>query len=853
MADYKIRLIVEGVDRASGALGGALGSLQRIGEFAAGNLLARGIESAVRGAAAVAGTLGGWVVEAGNFDAQIDSIMSKLGGTAQDAGKLRDLIYELGIDPNLKVSTQEAADAVEMLVQNGLSLDDVLGGAARSTVLLANATGADFSRAADIATDAMAVFGLGAEDMQGAVDSIAAVTVNSKFDINDYALALAQGGAAAQIAGLSMEEFNTAVVAMSSFFNSGSDAGTSFKTMMQRLVPQTDEAADAMRSLGLNFTNADGSMKSMAEIAGELNRVFQGQVTFSSTVGGRTAAQADELKRLQGVYGRTQAAIRDYETGVKGATYSDEKRQKKLDELRATLAATEQAMQPLLEITGQQVQTTRALTEEEKIRYLTTIFGADAMRAAAALAGYSEEEFAALMETLGESDAELAAAQRMDNLAGDMEIFSGVVETLRLQIGDKFQPAARSFVQALTGIAEAAGPGLISAAGAVADWIAPYADAIGVWVEDAIDKFSRMYEAMEGGVPGAMAGTAAITGGKVFYDAEAKVTTVDWGAFTYSYDAEAGVTSVDWTNFLGAAGGFKYDAEAGISYVHWDDGTFTYTYDAEAGVRLVQFGNFTWNYDAVAKITYVNFGSFTYEYDATAGVANVKWGSFSTTYDAEAGVTSVDWTNFLGADVGFQYDAEAGIRNVHWDDGTLTYMYDADAAIRMVQFGNFTYTYDANAGVKSVAFGDWTYEYDASAKIGDVIWGAFTHVYQATANVTVNEFVNRYVTEHGSGSSGGYGENSGDSPPAGGGGSSGFGNGRAIGERNWGGGLVKVHRDEVLALPRGAHIFTASEARAMAAGGAGGPQITINANVANGLDINEMASRVADVLRLRGR
>ncbi|MCB0070691.1 MAG: phage tail tape measure protein [Caldilineaceae bacterium] len=425
MADYKIRLIVEGVDRASGALGGALGSLQRIGEFAAGNLLARGIESAVRGAAAVAGTLGGWVVEAGNFDAQIDSIMSKLGGTAQDAGKLRDLIYELGIDPNLKVSTQEAADAVEMLVQNGLSLDDVLGGAARSTVLLANATGADFSRAADIATDAMAVFGLGAEDMQGAVDSIAAVTVNSKFDINDYALALAQGGAAAQIAGLSMEEFNTAVVAMSSFFNSGSDAGTSFKTMMQRLVPQTDEAADAMRSLGLNFTNADGSMKSMAEIAGELNRVFQGQVTFSSTVGGRTAAQADELKRLQGVYGRTQAAIRDYETGVKGATYSDEKRQKKLDELRATLAATEQAMQPLLEITGQQVQTTRALTEEEKIRYLTTIFGADAMRAAAALAGYSEEEFAALMETLGESDAELAAAQRMDNLAGDMEIFRG--------------------------------------------------------------------------------------------------------------------------------------------------------------------------------------------------------------------------------------------------------------------------------------------------------------------------------------------------------------------------------------------------------------------------------------------
>src|SRR5690606_17942302 len=186
--------------------------------------------------------------KAKDLEAQMSNIAAVLNMTAQEAAPLKDLILELGVDPDLKVNAVEAANAIEMLARNGLSMDEIMAGAARSTVLLANATGADFSVAADIATDAMAIFKISAEEMSTAVNGITSVTNASKFTIDDYALALAQGGGVASAAGVEFTDFTTSIAAISPLFKSGSDAGTSFTTMIQRLVPQSS-AADAMAAL----------------------------------------------------------------------------------------------------------------------------------------------------------------------------------------------------------------------------------------------------------------------------------------------------------------------------------------------------------------------------------------------------------------------------------------------------------------------------------------------------------------------------------------------------------------------------------------------------------------------------
>lgn len=462
MPEYKIKIVVEGDDRASGPLRGVTGALGQMGTIAGGIGLASLFGGMVDGAQRAGQAMVGLVTDAGSLEAQIDAIGALSGASAGDIEQLGQLITDLGINPNLKVSTNEAADAIEMLVRNGLSLTDVFGGAAEQTVLLANSTGAEFSTAADIATDAMSIFGIEAANMGDAVNGITGVVANSKFDINDYQMALAQGGAAAATAGVSFDEFNGAVTAIASNFASGSDAGTSLKTMIQRLVPQSKEAAGAMAELGLEFFNADGSMKDMTEVAGELNRALFGQVEFSTMVGGRTADQNEEMKRLQGRYQSISTSIKDYQSGINGAGLSEEQRAKKVGELQSQLAAVEAQMGPLAAIQGEMVNTTRQLTEEERLNYLTTIFGADAMRAAAAMAGYTEEEFAGLLATLGQTDAADQAAQRMDNLAGDVEIFGGVMEAVGLQIGDAFQEPARQAVQGLSQALSDLTPTLVS-------------------------------------------------------------------------------------------------------------------------------------------------------------------------------------------------------------------------------------------------------------------------------------------------------------------------------------------------------------------------------------------------------
>jgi TP901 family phage tail tape measure protein len=239
-----------------------------------------------------------------------------------------------------------------------------MDGAALAVVGLANATGSDFALSADVMTDAMAQFGFKAEELGTVIDGITGVTVNSKFTMEDFALALAQGGGVAAVSGVKFEDFTTTIAAISPLFASGSDAGTSFKTMIVRLAAPTDEAAKKMRELGINAYDAQGNMLGMDEIAGQLNTALAG------------------------------------------------------------------------------------LTEQQQAAALQTMFGADAMRAAAGIAKFTQEEFAALGEKVNISGSAMeSSSTRVDNLKGDLEIFMGIVEAAGITIGQKLLPFLRYFAQ----------------------------------------------------------------------------------------------------------------------------------------------------------------------------------------------------------------------------------------------------------------------------------------------------------------------------------------------------------------------------------------------------------------------
>jgi len=221
----------------------------------------------------------GSVKMASDFQQQMSGVQAVLGGTAEDNQQLTDLALDLGATTSY--SAMEAAQGLEILAANGLTAQQIIGGAAEATLNLAAATGGSLDVAAATMTDTMSIFGISAENAGAAIDGIAGVTVASKYDINDYALALAQGGAVAAASGVSFDDFNTSITMLAPLFSSGSDAGTSFKTMLTRLVPASGPAGKAMAEVGLlaedgssRFYDAAGNLKSMAEVAEIMQDAF---------------------------------------------------------------------------------------------------------------------------------------------------------------------------------------------------------------------------------------------------------------------------------------------------------------------------------------------------------------------------------------------------------------------------------------------------------------------------------------------------------------------------------------------------------------------------------------------------
>lgn len=258
--------VVLGIDTAmfDQGLADAMKSLKGIGKSmqSAGKTMSAALTAPILGFGALT------VKTAGDFEAAMNRVDAATGASGDEFKALRDLALDLGA--NTSKSASESADMLEMLAKNGLSAGQILDGAAESAIKLSEATGGDLSRSADVATNVMAQFGLEAKDLSTVVDQITSVTLASQFEFDDYALALGQAGGVAGSLGVTLTDFNAALAATSSVFNSGSDAGTSFKSFLTRLVPASDTAAAAMEKLGLKFFEADGSMKSISAVADEL-------------------------------------------------------------------------------------------------------------------------------------------------------------------------------------------------------------------------------------------------------------------------------------------------------------------------------------------------------------------------------------------------------------------------------------------------------------------------------------------------------------------------------------------------------------------------------------------------------
>lgn len=267
-----------------------------------------------------------------DFDAQMSKVRAATHETTGNMNLLRDAALEAG--KRTAFSATEAAAAIENLAKAGVTTTDILNGGLNGALDLAAAGQLDVAQAAETAATAMTQFKLSGKDVPHIADLLAAAAGKAQGEVTDMAQALNQSGLVAAQMGLSIEETTGTLAAFASAGLLGSDAGTSFKTMLLRLANPSKEAAATLEGLGVSAYDVQGGFVGIGPLAEQLrtklSKLSQEQRDAAlAQIFGSDAIRAAAILYSQGAKG-----IAEWTTKVNDAGFAAETAAIKQDNLR---------------------------------------------------------------------------------------------------------------------------------------------------------------------------------------------------------------------------------------------------------------------------------------------------------------------------------------------------------------------------------------------------------------------------------------------------------------------------------------------------------------------------------------
>lgn len=294
----KLQIVIEAKDQTKGAFSSVNSEITKFGASAGkvGGALNTMATAVVATAAVVGGGLVAGLAGAVKTSTDFSHAMSEVSAAVDDGGasmqQLSGLALDLGKDTQLAgVDATEAAAAIAELARGGVSVGDLMGGAAKGGLLLFSAGASSVEAATGVAVKAMTTFNLTGAEVPHIADLIAAGANKSATSVDELGQAFNQSASVAANAGLSIETLTGTLAFLAQRGIEGSDAGTSLKTALLALQAPTDVAATTMKELGINVRDAQGNMLPFADIA----QILQDKL------GGLSAAQRDAaLKTIFG-------------------------------------------------------------------------------------------------------------------------------------------------------------------------------------------------------------------------------------------------------------------------------------------------------------------------------------------------------------------------------------------------------------------------------------------------------------------------------------------------------------------------------------------------------------------------
>lgn len=334
-----------------------LGSLGDIGTSASGKLSAMAPALGAIGAAGMA-AFGTAIKVAGDFEAQLSGIAS-VGG--KDAVANMDAIRQaaLNMGASTSFSASEAAAGMEELIKAGLPVADVLDGAAQAALDLSAATGTSVTESASLMATSLNIFsdgmtGFASEGEKAAhIANLFGQAANaSATDVHDLGMAFNQSALVADQFGIPIEDLTAQLGLFANAGLSGSDAGTSFKTMLTSMLSPTKQQAETMQALGLSFFDANGEFIGLDATAGMLREQLGGLTDEQRQTALAVLFGSDAVRAASILYEQGAGAIDEFKGQMDNAGTVQEQAAIRLDNFKGSLEQLRGSLETVAIVVG---------------------------------------------------------------------------------------------------------------------------------------------------------------------------------------------------------------------------------------------------------------------------------------------------------------------------------------------------------------------------------------------------------------------------------------------------------------------------------------------------------------------
>ena len=276
MESYSVQAELSAVDKMSPAFRNAASAAESMSQKVSGALSSLG-----KGTMAVGAVITAFGAKSlktyGDFSSNINKAAVVAGSSNKKlAGNMKQLT-QVAVDmgKELPISIQDASEAMVEMARQGASVGDIKKEFPPIARAAASA-GEDLTSVATTVQQSMNIWGGGMKTATKNSATMAIVANKSSASIGDMQQVFANVGTAAKNMGFSLKDVSVATGVMTNAGIPAAQASNDLNHAFTQMIKPSKNAASTMKELGISYTDAQGNMKPLRQIIGEVAKATDG-------------------------------------------------------------------------------------------------------------------------------------------------------------------------------------------------------------------------------------------------------------------------------------------------------------------------------------------------------------------------------------------------------------------------------------------------------------------------------------------------------------------------------------------------------------------------------------------------